>query len=60
MPDLRDFLEKELFPFVEKPMRYIGNELNCMKKEKGSVSLHGVLCFPEIYDIGMSGKHKTP
>lgn len=54
MPDLRDFLEKELFPFVEKPMRYIGNELNCVKKEKDSVSLDGVLCFPEIYDIGMS------
>ena len=54
VPDLRDFLEKKLFPFVEKPMRYIGNELNCIRKDRESVSLHGVLCFPEIYDIGMS------
>ncbi len=54
MPDLREILEKELFPFVEKPMRYIGNELNCIRKDLNTVSIHGVLCFPEIYDIGMS------
>ncbi len=54
MPDLRAVLERELFPFVEKPMRYIGNELHCIKKDLAAVSLHGVLCFPELYDIGMS------
>ncbi len=54
MADLRVVLEKELFPHVEKPMRYIGNELNCIKKDLNTVTLHGTLCFPEIYDIGMS------
>ena len=54
MPDLRFTLEKELFPFVEKPMRYIGNELHCVKKDLNTVSLQGVLCFPDVYDIGMS------
>lgn len=52
--DLRIILEKELFPFVEKPVRYIGNELNCIRKDLKTISLHGVLCFPEVYDIGMS------
>jgi len=51
---IRQLLERELFPYVEKPVRYIGNELNCIKKELRQVALHGVLCFPELYDIGMS------
>lgn len=57
--DLKQKIERELLPFVEKPMRYIGNELNSVVKNCNQVSLHGVLCFPEIYDIGMShhGSH---
>jgi radical SAM family uncharacterized protein/radical SAM-linked protein len=35
-------------------MRYNGGELNCCIKDLGSVSVHGVLCFPDLYDIGMS------
>ncbi len=54
MADLYSTLEKELFPFVENPMRYIGNELHCKRKDLSAVSLHGVLCYPEIYEIGMS------
>lgn len=51
---LRPRIETELLPFVEKPIRYVGNELNIIKKDLSTVSLRGVLCFPEIYDIGMS------
>jgi radical SAM family uncharacterized protein/radical SAM-linked protein len=53
--ELQTILERELFPFVEKPMRYIGNELNSIVKDCNHVALRGVLCFPELYDIGMSG-----
>lgn len=35
-------------------MRYAGGELNAVRKDPETVSLHGVLCFPDIYDIGMS------
>jgi len=35
-------------------MRYTGGELNIVKKNLSEVSLHGVLCFPEVYEIGMS------
>lgn len=55
MADVRILVEKELLPFVEKPMRYIGNELHCVRKDPAFITLHGVLCFPELYDIGMSG-----
>ena len=51
---LRSKIESHFLPFVEKPIRYIGNELNIVRKDLSLVSLHGVLCFPEVYDIGMS------
>ncbi len=47
-------LEREFFPFVEKPGRYTGGELNAVIKDTDQVELMGVLCFPELYDIGMS------
>lgn len=46
-------IEKELLPFVEKPGRYIGNELNVVKKDH-SGKLKFALAFPDVYEIGMS------
>jgi radical SAM family uncharacterized protein/radical SAM-linked protein len=51
---LRDRIQTELLPFVRKPMRYVGNELNMVRKDLHQVKLHGVFCFPDLYDIGMS------
>ena len=46
-------VEKELLPFVEKPGRYIGNELNVVKKDHtGRIKF--ALAFPDVYEIGMS------
>ena len=53
-PSLASLIESRLLPFVEKPLRYVGNELTIVRKDLSRVSLHGVLCFPEAYDIGMS------
>ncbi len=39
---------------VQKPGRYIGGELNQIKKDWDSVAIHVALVFPDIYDIGMS------
>jgi radical SAM family uncharacterized protein/radical SAM-linked protein len=47
-------IDKYLLPFVEKPLRYTGNELHVVRKDLSRVSLNGVLCFPEIYELGMS------
>jgi radical SAM family uncharacterized protein/radical SAM-linked protein len=54
MNNIQPVLEARFLPFVEKPVRYIGNELNIVRKDLSALSLRGVLCFPEIYDIGMS------
>jgi len=39
---------------VEKPSRYIGGELNSVVKEPADVRLRFALCFPDLYEIGMS------
>jgi len=50
---LRDRVENEFLPFVIKPGRYIGNELNSIHREQdGRVRV--ALAFPDLYEIGMS------
>ena len=43
-----------LLPFVEKPGRYIGGEINAVVKNPSSCRLHVALAFPDTYEIGMS------
>lgn len=39
---------------VEKPGRYIGNEINMVKKDPEKVDIRFAFCFPDVYEIGMS------
>ncbi|MBI5249262.1 MAG: TIGR03960 family B12-binding radical SAM protein [Desulfomonile tiedjei] len=39
---------------VQKPARYIGNEVNAVIKELNGLDLHMALCFPDVYEVGMS------
>ncbi|MFO7760806.1 MAG: TIGR03960 family B12-binding radical SAM protein [Desulfobia sp.] len=43
-----------LLPFVSRPGRYCGNEINVIRKDWTEVDLHVVLAFPDLYEIGMS------
>jgi radical SAM family uncharacterized protein/radical SAM-linked protein len=53
--NLKSRIETQFLPFVQKPMQYVGNEMNIVRKNlAAAIRLHGVLCFPETYDIGMS------
>ena len=47
-------LSDEILMKVEKPARYIGNELNSIVKDKASVDIRVAMCFPDVYEIGMS------
>lgn len=47
-------IEQELLPFISKPARYIGNEQNAVFKSRKEGQLRIALCFPEMYEIGMS------
>ena len=39
---------------IEKPARYIGNEINSVMKDKEKVAIRFAMCFPDVYEIGMS------
>jgi len=39
---------------VEKPGRYVGNELNAIRKDHSHTAATIALAFPDLYDIGMS------
>jgi len=47
-------LDTKILPFISKPGRYVGNELNAIHKPHDKGLLKIALCFPEIYEIGMS------
>ena len=47
-------LSDEILMQVEKPARYIGNELNSIIKDKDKVDIRFAMCFPDVYEIGMS------
>lgn len=47
-------LKDEILPRVEKPARYIGNEVNAVVKDRKLVDVRIAMCFPDVYEIGMS------
>lgn len=47
-------LSRDVLMSIEKPARYIGGELNSIMKTKAEISLRFCMCFPDIYEIGMS------
>jgi len=51
---LSDRIEKEFLPFVRKPSRYIGGEINQLKKDLTKCDLTIALCFPDVYEVAMS------
>lgn len=47
-------LSDDILMQVEKPARYTGGELNMIEKEPSSVAVRFCMCFPDVYEIGMS------
>ena len=47
-------LSDEILLNIEKPARYIGNEVNSVMKDKEKVDIRFAMCFPDVYEIGMS------
>ncbi|MBQ8327365.1 MAG: TIGR03960 family B12-binding radical SAM protein [Lachnospiraceae bacterium] len=47
-------LSDEILLTIEKPARYIGNEVNSVKKDLSQVDVRFCMCFPDVYEIGMS------
>ncbi len=47
-------LSDEILLSIEKPARYIGGEVNSVMKDKEKVDIRFAMCFPDVYEIGMS------
>lgn len=47
-------LSDEILLSVDKPARYIGGEINMIKKDPSKVDIRFCMCFPDVYEIGMS------
>ena len=47
-------LSDEILLSIEKPARYIGNEVNSVMKDKEKVDIRFAMCFPDVYEIGES------
>ena len=47
-------LSDDILMKIEKPARYIGGEVNAVVKNKDEVDMRIAMCFPDVYEIGMS------
>ncbi len=51
--ELKSKIDIDFLPYVLKPVRYLGNELNTVLKDKQQIDLHVVLCYADVYDTGI-------
>ncbi|WP_101877982.1 TIGR03960 family B12-binding radical SAM protein [Lachnoclostridium edouardi] len=47
-------LSDEILLSVQQPARYIGGEVNMINKDPKKVDIRFAMCFPDVYEIGMS------
>ena len=47
-------LSDDILMKIEKPARYIGGEVNAVVKDLQNVDIRFAMCFPDVYEIGMS------
>ena len=47
-------LSDDILMKIEKPARYIGNEVNAVVKDLNNIDVRFCMCFPDVYEIGMS------
>ncbi|MDO5336910.1 MAG: TIGR03960 family B12-binding radical SAM protein [Eubacteriales bacterium] len=47
-------LDDEILLKVDKAARYIGGEVNSVMKDPSRVDIRFAMCFPDVYEIGMS------
>ena len=47
-------LSDEILLSIQQPARYIGGEVNMVLKDPSHVDIRFAMCFPDVYEIGMS------
>lgn len=51
---MKQIIENEILPKVNKPLRYLGDEYNVVKKDWDQVKIRSLFAFPDLYEVGMS------
>ena len=51
---MKTALPEEILLAIEKPARYCGGEINAVTKDLNDRMIRFAMCFPDIYEIGMS------
>ena len=54
MKETKLALSDDILLTVEKPARYIGGEINMVRKNPAEVDVRFCMCFPDVYEVGMS------
>ncbi len=54
MKETKLALSDEILMQIEKPARYIGGEVNMTVKDPDKVKIRFCMCFPDVYEVGMS------
>ena len=44
-------LSDEILLKIDKPARYLGNEINAVIKDPEKVDIRFCMCFPDVYEI---------
>ena len=51
--NLAHVLDEQILARVDKPSRYLGNEVNAVHKRPEDVEVRLALAFPDLYDLGL-------
>ena len=54
MKETRLALSDDILLNIEKPARYIGGEVNMIRKDIKDTDVRFCMCFPDVYEVGMS------
>lgn len=49
-----DLFDQDWFLRIRRPSRYLGNEINIIKKDPAGIEVSLALAFPDVYEVGMS------
>jgi radical SAM family uncharacterized protein/radical SAM-linked protein len=47
-------MDQAWFSHIRRPSRYLGNEINAIRKDPASTEVSILLAFPDVYEVGMS------
>ena len=51
---MKSVIEEPWFSRIEHPSRYIGSEVNSVRKDAGQTEVSFAIAFPDTYEVGMS------